>query len=123
MSSVLPAPCSLAWDMQVLEAVATVPAANMTGFQRPCGGFVTDLRCTATFPTVAAYLTQALEVMLGNCRRRERKREKGKVIIMGCEKMGDSISFESFESDTLEHISVEEAEKQGEEAEELREEK
>lgn len=38
------------------------------------------------------------------------------------EQKGDSISFESFESETLEHISVEEAEKEGEIAKELQEE-
>lgn len=41
---------------------------------------------------------------------------------MGCEEKGESISFGSFESNELEHISVEEAEEQGEISEELKEE-
>ncbi len=45
-----------------------------------------------------------------------------KVDIMGCEKekMGESISFESFESEKCEHISVPEAEAQQAKAEEIR---
>lgn len=41
---------------------------------------------------------------------------------MGCEKekLGESISFESFESEKCDHISVEEAEAQGIKAEEIR---
>lgn len=69
-----------------------------------------------------AYFKTGFEPALHACEGHCTTHNQRKVDIMGCEKekLGESIDFESFESDKCDHISVEEAEAQEAQAEKVR---